>query len=156
VNVWLLIRAVVILLGALGASAFLPGPQSPFVGGQVTLLLVFFGFGVIAMILVIGLQAINPRSAPVWTEPDWHVSPFSLTQPLQFFHMMGFHFIAVGAGAAVLTLIRHLAGVEPLLPVALGTGVLLGVRCCIVLYRRKFTSPSAFVRAATTSSRDRR
>jgi hypothetical protein len=133
-NVWLVSRAAVLLLGAFGANSFVPGPQSPFAGGSVTLLLVFFGFGVIAMVFVVGLQAINPRSAAVWTKPDWHVNSFSLRQPLQFFHLIGFFFIVTGLAAAVVTLLKHLAGLEPLLPIALGAGTLLGVRCCMVLY----------------------
>lgn len=94
-NVWLVIRAAVLLLGILSAQSFVPGPKSPFAGGSDTLLLVFFGFGVIAMLLVVGLQAINPQSAGVWTKPNWYVNPFSLKQPLQFFHLMGFYFIVV-------------------------------------------------------------
>jgi hypothetical protein len=139
-NVWVISRAAVLLLGALGANSFVPGPQSPFAGGSVTLLLMFFGFGVIAMVFVVGLQAVNPHSAAIWTKPDWHVNPFSLKQPLQFFHLVGFFFIVTGAAAAVVALLRHLAGMEPLLPIALGAGTLLGVRCCMVLYRRKFGS----------------
>ena len=137
-NIWLVVRAAVLMLGTLGASSFVPGPRSPFAGGSVTLLLMFFGFGVIAMMLVVGLQAINPRSASVWIKPDWHVNPFSLKQPLQFFHMMGFYFIVVGLTAIVLTQLRHLSGLEPCLPIALGAGVLVGIRCCVSLYRRKF------------------
>jgi len=65
VNVWLIVRAAVVLLGTLGANSFIPGPQSPFAGGSITLLLVFFAFGVIATVFVVGFQAINPRSAAV-------------------------------------------------------------------------------------------
>jgi len=61
-------------------------------------------------------------------------------QPLQLFHLVGFFFILTGATAAAVALLRHLAGLEPLLPIALGAGTLLGVRCCMVLYRRKFGS----------------
>src|SRR5258708_2617779 len=132
-NVGLMSRAAVLLLGALGANSFVPGPQSPFAGGSVTLLLVFFGFGVIAMVFIVGLQAINPHSATVWTKPDWHVNPFSLKQQLQFFHLAAFFFIVTGLAAAVVALLRHLAGLEPLLPIALGAGILLVVRCCLVL-----------------------
>jgi uncharacterized membrane protein len=66
-NVWVMSRAAVLLIGALGANSFVPGPQSPFAGGSVTLLLLFFGFGVIAMVFVVGVQAVNPHSAAVWT-----------------------------------------------------------------------------------------
>jgi hypothetical protein len=140
VNIWLVVRALVLVLGMLSVSSFVPGPKSPFAGGSITLLLVLFVFGVISMVFVLGLQAINPRSAAVWTKPDWHANPFSLKQPLQFFHMSAYYWIAAGAGAIVLTRIKHLAGLEPLLPIALGVGVLVGIRCCVLLYRRKFGS----------------
>jgi len=139
-NFWMWSRAVVLLLGVLGANSFVPGPQSPFAGGSFVLLLMFFAFGVIAMVFVVGLQAVNPHSATVWAKPGWHVNPFSLKQPLQFFHLVGFFFIVTGLAAAVVALLRHLAGLEPLLPIALGGGILLGVRCCVVLFRRKFGS----------------
>ena len=138
-NIWLMVRAAVLLLGMLGANSFIPDPQSPFAGGSITLLLVFFGFGVIAMVLVVGMQAINPLSTAIWTKPDWHVNPFSLKQPLQFFHLIGFFCIATGVAATMLMLLRHLSGLEPFIPVALGTGMLMGVRCCMVFYRKKFS-----------------
>lgn len=137
-NVWLVVRAAVLMLGMLGAKSFVPGPQSPFAGGSVTLLLILFGFGVIAMVFVVGLQAINPRSALVWVKPDWHANPFSLKHPLQFFHLIGFYLIVVGLAAIVLTQIKHVSGLEPFVPIALGGGVLVGIRCCVVLYRGKF------------------
>jgi hypothetical protein len=112
--------------------------QSPFADGSIILLLLFFVFGVIAMVAVVGLQAINSRSAAVWTKPDWRVNPFSLKQPLQFFHMAGFYCIVAGFSAIVLTQIRHVTGLEPLFPAALGAGILIGIRCCVALYQRKF------------------
>jgi hypothetical protein len=135
---WLTVRGVILVLGALGASYFVPGPKSPFSGGSVQLLLVFFIFGVVATILVIGLQAINARSARVWTKPAWHANPFSLQQPMQVFHLIGFYCLACGVAAVAVTLMRGLDGLEPLLPFVLGTGILVGLRCCLVLYRAKF------------------
>ena len=140
-NVWLVVRVLLLVLGMLSVSSFVPGPQSPFHGGSITLLLVFFVFGVISMVFILGLQAINPRSAMVWAKPDWHANPFSLKQPLQFFHMSAYYLITAGVGASVLTYIKHLTGLEPLLPIVLGVGVLVGLRFCTLLYRRKFSEP---------------
>ena len=138
IDVWLVTRIALVMSGALGATAFLPGPDSPFVGQPISFLLVFFGFGVIAMPFVVGLQAFNPRSGILWTKPDWRTNPFSLKQPLQFFHMMGYYFIVSGIAASVATLLRHMSGLEPFIPIALGAGVLLGVKICILLFRWKF------------------
>ncbi len=140
VNIWLVSRGAVLLLGALGANSFVPGPQSPFAGGSITLLLIFLGGGVIATIFVVGLQALNPHSATVWKCPDWYTSPFVLKQPLQFVHLAGFFFIASGVTAGLITLLRHSMGLEALLPLALGAGILIVVRYCKVVYRRKFVS----------------
>jgi hypothetical protein len=71
-NVWVWSRATVLLLGVLGANSFIPGPRSPFGGGSITLLLLFFGFGAIALVLIVGLQATNPRSAAIWTKTLIH------------------------------------------------------------------------------------
>ncbi len=48
---------------------------------------VVFAFGIVAMLLVIGIQAVNPWSAKVWLRPSWLADPFSLRQPCQFFHL---------------------------------------------------------------------
>ncbi len=68
---------------------------------------------------------------------DQNVNPFSLKQPLQFFHLIGFFFIVAGLAAIVVALLKHLEGLEPWLPIALGAGILLGVQCCMFLFRRK-------------------
>jgi hypothetical protein len=140
-NVWVWSRVAVLLLGVLGAKAFVPGPRSPFAGGSIALLPLFFASGAIAIIFVVGLQAINPRSAIVWIKPDWRANPFLIRQPLQFFHLCGYFMVATGVAAGVITLLRHLSGWEPLLPIAFGAGILLGTKCCLILYRRKFGSP---------------
>jgi len=51
-----------------------------------------FAFGVIGMLFVIGIQAINPRSDAVWAYPRWTLNPFSMRQPLQLFHFGGYFF----------------------------------------------------------------
>lgn len=137
-NVWVAVRAAVLLSALIGAPSFVPSMQSPSADGSIILLLLFFVFGVIAMVLVLGLQAINPRSAAVWTEPDWRVNPFSLKQPLQLFHMAGFCCIASGFSANVLAQTRHVTELESLFPAALGAGILVGIKCRVALYRRKF------------------
>lgn len=138
IDVWRATRIAIVMTGALGSQAFVPGPDSPFAGGSIQVLLVIFGFGVIAMLFVVGLQAFNSRSATLWIKPDWRTNPFSLKQPLQFFHMMGYYFIVSGITALAVTLLRHARGLEPFIPIALGAGVLLGVKSCIQLFRWKF------------------
>jgi hypothetical protein len=141
INVWLVARVAVVLTGAFGAPEFIPARDSPFGGGSITLLLGLFGFSIFSMLFVLGIQALNSRSAVVWSKPDWRVNPFSLKQPLQFFHMMGFYLIVSGVAAFAVMLLARQSGLEPFIPIAIGGGILLGVRCCILLFRWKFPSP---------------
>ena len=141
IDVWLVARIAVVLTGVFGAPGFIPGRDSPFGGGSMTLLLSLFGFGIVSMLFVIGIQALNPRSAIVWSKPDWRVNPFLLKQPLQFFHMMGFCLIVSGVAAFAVMLLSRQSGLEPFIPIAVGGGILLGVRCCVLLFRWKFPSP---------------
>lgn len=139
-KVWLLVRAAVVVSGVLGGKSFVPGVHAVFGGTSLTLLSVFFGFGIVAVMLVIGLQVLNPRSARIWTEPDWYTNPFLLSQPLQFSYLCGAYLIAAGVGAIALAQLKDLAGLEPYLPLVMGIGVLVGIRLCSRLYSRKFAS----------------
>lgn len=102
------------------------------------LLFVVFGFGIIGMLFVVGVQRLNPRPAPTWRYPNWSVNPFSLREPLQFFHLGGFFLLAGGAGGALGQLLRgHPLGVANLFLPAFGAGILSGVYVCILVYCRK-------------------
>ena len=97
-----------------------------------------FAFGAVAMLFVIGLQAFNSRSAPVWTYPSWRVSPFTMKEPLQFFHLGGYFFLASGVGGLIhVALDRTLPVTEPLIFTSTGAGVLCGVWLCCRVFRRK-------------------
>jgi hypothetical protein len=108
--------------------------------GQVALDSVIIGFlgAVVVVPVVVGGQALNSRSTPVWRYPLWSVNPFLLGEPLQFFHLAAYFFIAAGAGAVCRSLVvgEGLRLAHFLLPL-IGAGVLLGVAACTVLYRRK-------------------
>lgn len=66
--------------------------------------LIFFGIVPIMMLIVIGIQYINPSSAKPWQSPSWWVNPFNFSQPYQFFHMAFYAFIACGVGVLFSTL----------------------------------------------------
>lgn len=136
---WTWVRVVLVLAGVFGAGTFLPGPTSPFAGGSLMLLVQLFLFGVIGMLFVVGIQAVNPRSDATWQRPAWNLNPFNLKQPLQLFHLAAFHFIAAGIAAVVLAQVRRIVGLEPFVPLAIGGGCLTGVWLCVLIFRRKFT-----------------
>ena len=139
-NTWAIVRVVLV------AAAFLQTALSnrsfaPAEGVTVPLLVIVFGFGIIALLLVIGVQRLNPYSAPTWRYPSWSVSPFSLREPLQFFHFCGFFFLAGGVGGAVGQVLRgQQLGLTNLFLPAFGAGILCGVYACTLIYRGKMTS----------------
>lgn len=95
----------------------------------------------IMILFVVGLQAANPLSAPVWRRPSWSLNPFQPKEPLQFFHLGAFHSMAgwvVGLAAAVF---RGPAGVPLALSlISIGCGIWLGVRLCMIVFKRKMQS----------------
>jgi hypothetical protein len=92
----------------------------------------------IMILFVVGLQAVNRRSAPVWRRPSWSLNPFQPKEPLQFFHLGAFHFIAGGMVGLAAALFRGPTGVPLAVSlIAIGCGTWLGVRLCMVVFRRK-------------------
>jgi hypothetical protein len=91
------------------------------------------------LLLVVGFQAFNPFSARRWTKPTWFSNPFNLRDPLQFFHMGAYHFLAGGLGALLSVPFRGIIALPmALLLLACGAGVLLGIQLCIATLRWKF------------------
>jgi hypothetical protein len=97
-----------------------------------------FAFGVFAMQFVIGIQAFNARSAPVWRYPSWRANPFTMREPLQFFHLGGYYFLASGVGGLLHVAVDgSLPVTEPIMFASTGAGVICGVWLCCRLFRRK-------------------
>ncbi len=92
----------------------------------------------LGLLFVIGLQALNPRSAPVWNVPSWQANPFQLSQPLQFFHLGGYFALSVGIGSILKSLISGWT-LQPgtFMWVVFGIGLLAGVQLCVMVFRRK-------------------
>ncbi|MDM4769972.1 hypothetical protein [Solimonas sp. SE-A11] len=111
---------------------------APAEGVSASMLVVVFLFGIVSMLFVVGMQRINPRSASVWRYPNWDINPFLLNEPLQFFHLGGYSFIAVGVGSALRLLVLGQAiPVSVMFAPAAGAGVLAGVYACTIVYRGK-------------------
>jgi len=96
----------------------------------------FFG-SIAALLFVVGLQAANPRSAPEWRYPSWSVNPFSMSEPLQFFHLCGFVFIATGLGTAIRCAYEKRPITDALVFLVIGAGTVAGVYVCALVFRRK-------------------
>ena len=137
-NVWVLVRLAVVAFAA--ASSFLMPlhAQAPI---DWTALLVILISSPIGLLLVLGLQTVNPRSAKVWHRPSWRLNPFNFHEPLQFFHLGAYVCLAQG-----LALLARLAVssvpfyVESLVPLAMSVGVLVGLQLAMLLYRSKMAA----------------
>ena len=140
-NLWTTVRVALLAVGFLqGAlSSHVLGPSE---GVTAFLLVVVFAFGLVGVLFVVGVQRINPWSAPKWRYPSWSINPFLLREPLQFFHFAGFFFIAGGVGNALrqLFLGQELQLSSLFLP-AVGIGAIAGVYACTFAYRGKMAHP---------------
>jgi hypothetical protein len=92
----------------------------------------------IGLLVVLGLQVINPRSAKLWFHPSWRLNPFNFRQPLQFFHLA-----AYACFAQALVVLARLAVsqvsfyVEALVPAVMAIGILLGLQLVTLVFRAK-------------------
>jgi len=92
----------------------------------------------IALLALVGLQAVIPMSAPSWRQPSWSVNPFQVREPLQFFHLGSFFFMAGGLiGIATLPFRGLAAAPLAISLVSIGVGLWVGVQLCMMVYRKK-------------------
>ena len=136
---WKLLRLGLILFVAL-SSFFVPlGPQAKPQIDWGALALIFLLIPV-ALVFMIGIQAINPMSAKVWRKPNWNLNPINFKDPVQFFHLGAYVMLAQG----IVTLCRILFAKVPfypeaLLPAAMGVGMLLGIQIVMLTFRKKYS-----------------
>jgi hypothetical protein len=101
-------------------------------------LLAILAFCPVGLLLVLGLQVINPRSARLWLRPSWQLNPFNFRQPLQFFHLAAY--VCWGQALGVLARLADSPVsfyVEALVPVAMAIGILLGLQLDTLVFRAK-------------------
>jgi len=142
---WFYFRIVIVVLGYINGVTVITKSASETVDipGYIWLVSTIFMLFIwpLMLLLVVGVQAINPRSAKIWRKPSWNLSPFLFSEPLQFLHMGGFFFLAGGLGYATAT---PFVGIG-LAPVALaitfsGLGILLGIRICMMVFSKKMAT----------------
>jgi hypothetical protein len=134
---WSKVKLLLCILGGIGAAGLPVDAFSNIVWVELPLI---FAAASVAVLLVVGLQAINPLSAPRWHRPTWASRPFSLGDPLAFFHFGGWYFMAGAIGLLISTLCTHSRGlVGPLSLACVGLGIIAGVRLCGVAWRWKFS-----------------
>ena len=118
-------------------AAAVPGGLPVLVIGMCIFAILFYPLG---LIFVIGIQAVNPLSAPRWAKPSWRSNFLNLRDMLHFFHFGAFVVLAGAAGSALGSL--AVQGRLDFLLVAMqamaGLGTLAGVRLCMRVYRFKY------------------
>ena len=136
-NVWLYIRAALLVFVAV-ATLFVPlGPQArPPIGWEA--LAIIFIFCPVALVFVLGLQVVNPLSAKEWRHPSWNANPFNFSEPLQFFHLGAYVCLVQG----VVTIARVAVSpvqfyVESLVPLAMAAGIFVGLQLVMRVFSSK-------------------
>ena len=137
-NGWVWFRLTAIALVII-AGCFVPlGPRAtpPLDWGVLGIIFVFCP---IAMVIVFGIQRVNPHSAKVWCRPSWTTNPFNFRDPVQFFHLAAL--VSIAQGLIVITRVwitSYPFYAEALVPLAMGLGAWVGVKVVMVVYRSKF------------------
>jgi hypothetical protein len=149
-NKWFVLRLAIIGFFASGGISF---PHPP---DRIPWLIVPFAF--FAAFLGLFVQAwiaIARRSTRyVWRWPSWYANPFTnpftKTQPLQFLHMGGFCFMALGVVALIFGSWDWYHGAPlPLFPFSAGLGVWVFVRAVCLVFRKRMDEPNALEPTAT-------
>ncbi len=136
---WALVRVGFIFVGVvLGAWR---GPTldhaTPPIDGK-ALILTFIA-GALGLQFLLSFQALNKKSSEVWRKPSWKENPFSLRQPVQFFHLAGWFFVVSPLVTVALTWLNKPENIlDALMPFFVGIGILCGVQLSKVIYRRKY------------------
>src|SRR5437867_12795738 len=100
---WMYVRLVVVAIGAVYGPALIfsdTGAESRIDWISCIVILLF---SPVALLLIVGLQSQNPLSSTRWRKPSWLINPFLFEEPLQFFHLAAYHFLAAGVTACVST-----------------------------------------------------
>jgi hypothetical protein len=125
---------------AIVAISFVQGIIQPSSLGEASdwkIAVIFLFFPIVAILFVIGIQFVNPFSAPTWERPRWTTNPFQFRQPLQFFHLGGYASVADGLGTLVNALFTGTPLFDAVPFILLGVGTVIGVSLCTVAYRRR-------------------
>jgi hypothetical protein len=142
---WFQVRIVLFTLGFLVALAApieqpeeLHSMQSWMLGIVVLILLVSLLLIPCMILIVIGVQSVNPLSDQIWTRPNHHVNPFHFGNPLLFFHFAAYLFGSCALGVLFSSLWRgSLVALEGCYSALCSLMVLVGVQLSMRVFKRK-------------------
>jgi hypothetical protein len=97
----------------------------------------------VMLLLLLGIQALNPRSDPKWTFPAWDDNVLNFGQPLRFFHFIGTLMAATAVGASLSIMLGRTTDYWPIGGAGgLAMGLWLGVRLCWRMFSHKRSGPT--------------
>jgi hypothetical protein len=137
-NKWVIVRLVILAAAAVEGAINRWVPERPV---SELLLVGMASYGVVVIPIVVWAQRLNPRNTPLWHFPSWRRNPITLRDPMQFFHMTGFAFVAFGLAVAGRDMsfgqtLRLQHGELP----ALGLGIIIGSYVAARLFRKQLQS----------------
>ncbi|MET2972229.1 hypothetical protein [Vibrio harveyi] len=136
---WRVFRIAIILgVGLFSATNYSPVVTSLTQGELVKSLLLIVPVSLLALLSVIGFQAVNPVSKKVWLEPSWDINPFTLSQPLVVFHFLACIVTVQALVNLVVSIIKGDLYEFSLIGCVAGLSILAGVRLVRIVFRRKF------------------
>ncbi len=136
---WRVFRIAIILgVGLFSATNYSPVVTSLTQGELVKSLFLIVPASLLALLSVIGFQAINPFSKKVWLEPSWDINPFTLSQPLVVFHFLAYIVTVQALVNLVVSIIKGDLYEFSLIGCVAGLSILSGVRLVRIVFRRKF------------------
>lgn len=140
---WLTVRASWIVVGLI---------QGPWLPAQLDGALIqqpswsfaveMVGIVVVGIVVLVGFQVGRCASLAKWPRPSWFENPFGLDRRVSLFEASSYYVLAVGVSSAVFELRAVPRTWAWELPVAIGVGLWLGCRLCLVVFRTKFAEPA--------------
>ena len=151
-NKWFVLRLAIIGFFASGGISF---PHPP---DQIPWLIVpfaFFGF-FLGLFIQAWLGISRGGTRYVWRRPSWYANPFTnpftKTQPLQFFHMGAFCFMALGVVALIFgSWDWHRGAPLPLFPFSGGLGIWAFVRVFCLMFGKRMDEPNKSLQATAAA-----
>jgi hypothetical protein len=90
------------------------------------------------VVFVVGLQAARHPPTGEWPRPSWFEKPFGRDRWVSLFEATSYYFLAAGTSCAVMELRETPRTWAWEIPIAIGVGLLLGGRVCLLVFRRHF------------------
>jgi hypothetical protein len=143
-SIWAKIRIVLLFVffiqGLLGAVLDLDNVlASQHLIVQISFVVVPIFFLPLGLLLIIGIQYVNPLQNRQWTVPSMNSNFLSLKDPLHFFHASAYFLATAGLGVVVGSLFKDLSNATMGLGLLSGSlGLFLGVKLCVKAYDKKF------------------